>query len=403
MTVVETSSLSIDPRVGYPMFDADQHYYEAEDAMTRHLPHEFQRMVRWVDIDGRRRLILGGQVFSRMPNATYNPIAKPGSLSELFRGKNPDGRAVREFLGEEEPIRPEYRDRDARIRCLDAQGIEVSLVLPSFGLYIEEHFKRDQRTLYAVLDAYNRWVDDDWGFAYQSRIYTGPILSFIDPQAALTQIRWARERGAKFIVLRPGPVNDGLHSWSLGDPRHDALWAELVDSDMFVAFHAADAGYEADAARWGEGEAFGGFTSGVLPELLSIHHERPILESIGAMVAHGVFHRHPQLRVATIELGSKWALELYMRSRATYAKLPQLFTADPVETMRKHVWISPFYEDDLATLRDLIGVERLLFGSDWPHPEGLPTPGEYVADLHGFTESDRRLVMADNLRVLLGR
>ena len=56
MTVTETSRLSIDSRVGYPMFDADQHYYEAEDAMTRHLPHEFQRMVRWVDIDGRRRL-----------------------------------------------------------------------------------------------------------------------------------------------------------------------------------------------------------------------------------------------------------------------------------------------------------------------------------------------------------
>lgn len=404
MTTVEASHLTIDPRVGFPLYDADQHYYEAEDALTRFLPAQFQRQIRWIDLDGHRRIILAGQVFNKMPNASYNPIAKPGALSKMFRGENPEGKSARELLGEEEPIRPEYRDRQTRLHVMDEHGVEATLLLPSFGLYVEEHFKRDARTLSALLTAYNRWLDEDWGFAYQDRIFTGPLLSLIDPDHAIQELRFARERGAKLVVLRPGPVTDGVHHWSLGDKRHDPFWAELAESNMFVTFHAADSGYDADSARWGEGVGGGGgFTGGALVELLAIQYERPVEESIAALVAHGVFDRHPTLRVATIELGSKWALQLFARAKSAYGKQPQLFKADPVDTLREHLWVSPFYEDNLATLRDVIGVEKLIFGSDWPHPEGLATPGEYIDHLAGFSQIDRQLVMADNLRRLLGR
>lgn len=403
MTTVAPSNLTIDQRVGFALYDADQHYYEAEDSLTRYLPAEFQRQVRWVDLDGHRRIILGGQVFNKMPNASYNPIAKPGALSKMFRGENPEGKSPRELLGPEEPTRPEYRQRDVRLKVMDEQGVEATLLLPSFGLYVEEQFKRDPRTLYAILDAYNKWLDDDWGFAYENRIFTGPLLSLIDPELALVQLRWARERGARFVVLRPGPVTDGVRHWSLGDPRYDAFWAELVGSGMFVSFHAADSGYEADSARWAENVGgSGGFVSGAFVELLGIQYERPVEESIAALLAHGVFDRHPGLRVATIELGSKWALQLLARARSTYAKLPQMFASDPVETLRKHLWVSPFYEDSLLALRAALGSDRILLGSDWPHPEGLATPGEYVDFLDGFSEQEQRLVLADNLKELLG-
>jgi predicted TIM-barrel fold metal-dependent hydrolase len=400
MTDVQSTALVVDPRVGFELYDADQHYYEPEDALTRYLPKDRQRLVRWVDLDGHRRLILDGKVFSRQPNASYNPIAKPGALSEMFRGNNPEGRSIRELLGEEEPTRAEYRDRTARIRVMDEQGVAAAVLLPSLGLYVEEQFKEDPPALYALLNAYNRWLDDDWGFAYQDRIFTGPLLSLIEPDRAIEELLWARERGARFVVLRPGPVTDGLRHWSLGDPRLDPFWSEVVRSGMFVAFHAADSGYEADAARWGEGK-LGSFVSGPLLEILGTQYERPIEESIAALVAHRVFERHPALRVATIELGSKWALQLFARCRAAYAKLPQTFASDPVQTLREHLWISPFYEDNLDALRSVIGTERILFGSDWPHPEGLVTPGEYVEHVAGFSAEDRRLVMADNLRALL--
>jgi predicted TIM-barrel fold metal-dependent hydrolase len=402
MTTVVASELSIDPRVGYPLYDADQHYYEPEDALTRHLPAELQRLVRWIDLDGHRRLILGGQVFTKQPNASYNPIAKPGALSAMFKGDNREGKSPRELLGEEEPTRPEYRQRDARLDVMDRHGVQATLLLPSFGLYVEEHFKRDPRALCAILTSYNHWLDDDWGFAHHDRIFTGPLLSLIDPDHAISEVRWARERGARFVVLRPSPITDGIHHWSLGDPRHDRFWSEVVDSGMFVVFHAADSGYEADSARWGE-SFVNGFAGGPLVELLATQYERPIEESIAALVAHGVFHRHPALRVATIELGSKWAMQLYNRARSAYAKQPQIFAADPVEVLRDHLWVSPFYEDSLAALRDVIGPEKLMFGSDWPHPEGMATPGEYIDHIADFSDADKRLAMADNLKNLLGR
>jgi predicted TIM-barrel fold metal-dependent hydrolase len=170
---------------------------------------------------------------------------------------------------------------------------------------------------------------------------------------------------------------------------------------MFAVFHAADAGYEADAERWGESDPVN-FASGALTEMLGLHTDRPIQETIAALISHRVFERHPRLRVATIELGSRWALELFSRMRSAYAKQPQLFAEDPRVTFREHVWISPHYEDDLLKLRDDLGASHILFGSDWPHPEGLTVPADYSHDVEPFSPDERKLILADNLRVLLG-
>ena len=80
------------------------------------------------------------------------------------------------------------------------------------------------------------------------------------------------------------------------------------------------------------------------------------------------------MKVATLELGSAWLPYLLRRFRVAFGKPPQSFCRDPIETFREHVWVAPFYEDDFAVLRDLIGIEHMLLGSDWPHPEGLAEP-----------------------------
>ena len=62
------------------------------------------------------------------------------------------------------------------------------------------------------------------------------------------------------------------------------------------------------------------------------------------------------------------------------------------------MWVSPFYEDDLAALREVVGVERILMGSDWPHAEGLAEPTTFVDDLRkaGFDDDECRTIMRDN-------
>ncbi|WP_235489261.1 amidohydrolase family protein, partial [Frankia sp. AvcI1] len=60
-----------------------------------------------------------------------------------------------------------------------------------------------------------------------------------------------------------------------------------------------------------------------------------------------------------------------------------------------------FYEDDLLALSDALGIGHIIFGSDWPHPEGLPTPGAFVRDAAVLSEEDRKLILSDNLKSLL--
>jgi predicted TIM-barrel fold metal-dependent hydrolase len=76
------------------------------------------------------------------------------------------------------------------------------------------------------------------------------------------------------------------------------------------------------------------------------------------------------------------------------------FKEDPVETFRRHVWINPFWEDDVAEVVEHMGAERVIFGSDWPHIEGMPQPLDYVAELAGFDEGARRRILRENTREL---
>ena len=128
-----------------------------------------------------------------------------------------------------------------------------------------------------------------------------------------------------------------------------------------------------------------------------------MFDMMAALVCHGVFDRHPTLRVASLELGAAWAPELLRRFRVAYGKTPQLFARDPVESFREHVWVAPFYEDDIGTIRDAIGADRILLGSDWPHPEGLPSPRAALRDYAPLSPDELRLALHDNLALLSGR
>lgn len=74
---------------------------------------------------------------------------------------------------------------------------------------------------------------------------------------------------------------------------------------------------------------------------------------------------------------------------------------DPVEVGRRNVHISPFWEEDMSHLADLIGIDRVLFGSDNPHPEGLADPITYVDDLAGLRETDQAKITGGSLSRLM--
>ena len=170
---------------------------------------------------------------------------------------------------------------------------------------------------------------------------------------------------------------------------------------MPVTFHLGDSGYHGFfAGAWGAPDTFGFGQSDPFGQVLV--SDRAIHDTIASLVVHGVFARHPALRVASIENGSDWVALLAKRLRKQANQTPWAFTEDPVETLRRHVWVTPYYEEDLRRLADLIGVDRILFGSDWPHGEGLAEPLDFVAELDGFDAAESRRILRDNALDLLG-
>ena len=377
-------------------FDCDNHYYEATDAFTRHLDPAFaKRAMQWAEIDGKTRLLVGGKICRFIPNPTFDPVSKPGQLDEYFRGRNPRGQGTAELFGDLDPISPAYRNRDARLALMDEQGLEAALFLPTLGVGMEQALLPDQPAVVAAFKAFNRWMDEDWGFAYRERIFAAPYLTLADPEAAVAEVEWALDHDARFIVLVPGPVATASGFHSPADPVFDPVWARINEAGLTLAIHGGDSRYSHYLTEWGEGGPVESFRQSPFRALAS---HNPTQDTFGHFLATGLFHRFPNLRVAAVETGSDWVFHLHEKLKKSFGQTPHAYAEDPRETFKRHVWVSPFYEDELAALRALLGSERILMGSDFPHAEGLAEPVSYIKDLKNFdfTDADCKLIMRAN-------
>jgi predicted TIM-barrel fold metal-dependent hydrolase len=384
--------------VDFPVFDCDNHFYEPLDAFTRHIePKYAKRAMQWAEINGKQRLLVAEKINRFIPNPTFDPVSKPGALDQYFRGHNPKGQDTRELFGELDRMadHPEYRDRDARLRLMDDQGIEGALFLPTLGVGMEQPLLHDPGALVAAFRAFNRWMDEDWGFAYRERIYAAPIFTLVDPDAAVAELEWALDHDARFILMLPGPVITPSGGRSPSDPVYDPFWARVNEAGVTTVLHGGDSYYSSYLAHWGENSETEAFRQNPFRSLVS---HSAMQDTVASMLAHHHFERFPNLRIASVELGSDWAFHLFAKLKKSFGQTPHAYPEDPRETFRRHIWVSPYYEDELDQLRDLIGSERLIMGSDYPHAEGLAEPTAFIKDLRnfGFTEDDSRMIMRDN-------
>ena len=215
------------------------------------------------------------------------------------------------------------------------------------------------------------------------------MLTLMDPALAVRDLEWVLERGARVVYLRPAPVPKPTGSISPGHPDHDPFWARVSEAGVTVAFHAGDSGYGRYAAAWEGARQMEGFRGHAFG--MSALPGRAILDTFAALLVHGVFRRFPKLQVASIENGSFWVPWLFTNLKKAFGQMPEAFGhEDPRETFRRHVSVAPYFEDDVPALADLIGPSRVLFGSDFPHAEGLRAPLDFVKELDGLAAADVR-------------
>jgi len=383
------------------IFDFDNHYYEAEDAFTRYGDKKMRnRTVRWADVDGRRRLLVGGKLNSYIANPTFDPVAKPGCLYEWYRG-NPQRHGIIEAFGELEPIRPEYRDRDARLEVMDAQRIAATLLFPTLGVGIEEALRDDPEAAVSAFRAFNQWLDDDWGFAYAGRIHAIPYIQMLDPQGAADELELVLDRGAVAVNLRNAPVPAPGGYRSPFDEAYDRFWGLAAESGVVVATHAGNDGYDALIQMWEpSGEESSLFRT---PLRGVVTKGRAVADFYATAVCHKLFERFPGLRMASVENGASWIPDLLHRLEDAANRNPGYFAQDPAEVFADRVWVTPFWEDDIPELLPHYRADRLLLGSDWPHAEGTREPYDFVTEsLAGLPEDVVRRISFDNAVELLG-
>ena len=387
-----------------PLFDADNHYYEPRDAFTRHIEPRYRESAIHVQLDakGRDRVVVGDRPFTFLENPFFETTAKPGSLREMLRNLGKEGTTHSDVR---EPIQPEYRNREARLAKMDEQGLRSVLLFPTLAVCVEHFMKGDVEQTYANIRAFNRWLDEDWGFDHEGRIYAVPLLSLLDVDRAVEELEWVLSRGARVVHLRPGPQG----GFSPADPRFDAFWARADEARLAVAFHISESGYnEMMSVHWGE-EANPPSHRQSAFQWTNFYGDRPIMDTFSALVMHNLFGRFPNLRVLSIENGSLYVpylMKVMDKMKGMGRNGPWLggyVKGRPSEIFKRHFYVSPYHEEDLVALAGLLGSDRVLFGSDYPHAEGLAEPVSFADGLAGLPEPEVRRIMSENMhRVIAG-
>lgn len=396
-----------------PIFDADNHYWEPSDAFFRYREPSFQeRGLRMAEQDGVMRYFIGDKLHATAPGpGDQHGRPKPGLLFDYFAGReaiDPDKHGFNEAPADH----PDWYNPEARLKVMDEQGVEACWMFPSHGVCVEGPMQPDIEASLHILSGFNRWLDDDWGFAHKNRIFAVPYMSLSDLDLALSELEWVLERGARVISIRNGPVFTREGTKSPADPEFDPFWARVEEAGVVITAHAGfDDGYRqvdyAVANAWGIDmdrskmalhKAGGSTFDSTL--VMMLQKKRLVHDFAAVLICHGLFERFPRLRLAYVENGALWVGPLLHDLQVVHVQNKGMFKTNPVDQFHRNCWVAPFVEDDPADLAKHIPVERILFGSDWPHAEGLHLPSDYYDTLSGFSDPDIRRIMGDNAREL---
>jgi predicted TIM-barrel fold metal-dependent hydrolase len=250
------------------------------------------------------------------------------------------------------------------IEAMDVEGIDQMVLYPGRGLYAASIEYMDGGLSSAICRAYNRWLAEFCSYSDQRLIGVG-LVALHDPDAARAEVRYATDDlGMRGIMVRPNPYcGRNLH-----DPAYDGFYEEIEHAGVSLAIHEG-------AGVWMPEYGHDRFAASHLISHTLCH---PV-EQMGAvcsMTVGGVMERHPGLRVAFLEAGGGWLPYLLDRldERAEWLHdVPSEtghLTMAPSEYFRRQGWIScETNEPLLRAVTDLVGADRTLWASDYPHPD----------------------------------
>lgn len=409
-TKLEKDGSAATPSYAGPIFDADSHIQERNfDFMAQYTPKKFHE--DWLvqskhGDDGEYAIYLGNHKIDNAEIAD-GVVFPPGKLKEWLK-------AIR--TGEEIDVRIPIEDnmcqRDARVAKLDETGVEacllfVGLIISTFGWLNVFGREKGYEGANAVLHAYNQWMVEEWGLAHRDRLYTTPMLSLWDLDWAVKEAKWLIDNGARVVTLPTGP---GMDNRPPADSYYDPLWSMLNEAGVLISYHVGDASFLHEQVRmWGEEPLLNRRKGQSAWQWMFTFSEIPIMMTMSSFIYANFFERFPNLRMVSVENGAEWVPRFVHKmdkmrgmARAGFWSHGQM-KERPSAVFKRHCFAVAYPEDDVKKIVEEIGcTDSILMGSDYPHPEGVADPRDFVGEaLTGLSDQQVAEVMYLNGRRML--
>ncbi len=391
-------------KLSFPVFDADNHMYETPEAFTKYLPKEYEGLIKYVQVNGRTKIAVRNRISDYIPNPTFEVVAAPGAQEEYFKVGNPEGRSRREIMGKGMKALPAFSAPEPRLKLMNELGIDRAIMWPTLASLLEERIHDDPPAVHAIVHALNEWMLEHWTFNYEDRMFPTPVIHLGICDEAIKELDYVVERGARIILIRPAPAWGWAGPRSPALPEFDPFWSKVAEAGLLVGMHSSDSGYQRYTNEW-EGvldAEMTPFKGGSGFSAIVGHQGRPIIDTVSSLVGHGLCTRFPTIRFTPVENGSNWVRGLLHDMEYAWEHAPNAFEENPVDAFQRCIYVHPFHEENPLALIELLGPDRVLFGSDYPHPEGMADPISFVDELVGLPQSDVAKVMGGNLNGLLG-
>jgi predicted TIM-barrel fold metal-dependent hydrolase len=289
-----------------------------------------------------------------------------------------------------------------RLAYLEEQGIHAEVAFPgpvlagglSPAMYLGGHSSKGLEVVWPALHAYNRWLAEFCAAAPGRRTGCIPI-DLHDMDRAVEEIAWARAHGIHGGVMLPAmSLRTGLPGYA--DEYYEPLWSACEDHDIVVNLHTGASGSATDAKQLYDAK-HGGFLG--LYEVF-VFTRRPLW----FMIFGGVFDRHPKLKVVVTENGVQWLPSLVRDMESFFdthggAPVRSYLSMRPSEYFDRHVFLGGSLMNRAeAERREEIGVDRLMWGADYPHLEGAAPVHRLVLRqvFGGMPEEDLRRILGLN-------
>lgn len=377
------------------IIDGDQHIHEPRDCWRARIDPGFREDAlsitddelgyAWLTWRGRRLYLA--------------EIQEPGKAKQIGEERLRLERGERARASYDEILPLDYTDARARVASLDRWGLDAAVVLPNFGLLWESMLAEDPPARRANLRAYNRWAAEVQADG-DGRLFAVGHLVLDDADWVRAELRALADAGVRLAMV--GPTTWGGRA--LGHPDHDPIWSAFTETGIAAVFHVGGFRPPLDDALFADDpEPVDTVMSSVLLWV-------PPAATLAHMAIHGAFERHPDLRVGVIELTAHWLPQFLLMLdgswgfyTARHGRPVHDMPLRPSEYIRRQVRVGALAYEQPANLIDLAGEDVFMFGSDWPHAEGIADPlGTYEKAIPGLEGTARAKLLGGNAAWLLG-